>query len=282
MVSRARSASSPLVEWSAAAMVPAPAAAGASAVDAVLARSLQLSSVEVPLGIGRDAAWPLAGMAAYALAVGALQADLGRRGSRPRGVPGFVVQAYNIFIIAVSAGILLPTVYFRLLGVTSLQKAYCPSGGAVVSDGLRLCFWAYHVSKYSEYADTLFLLLKGKDVGRLHYWHHLVVTFTSWTWMRCEIEWVADGIIFNTFVHCFMYYYYFLAGIGKPPWWKKYVTTLQIAQFVTSFVCTAVWAYYHLTVGCSFAGVTLVSVAFNGWLLVMFVLFYSKSYGKGK
>lgn len=197
---------------------------------------------------------------------------------KARGVSPSVVQFYNIFIIAVSAAILVPTVFFRLMGATSLQKAYCPSGSAVVSHGLRMCLWAYHVSKYSEYTDTAFLLLKGKPVNNLHFWHHLVVTFTSWTWFRCEIEWVADGVIFNTFVHCIMYYYYYLAGIGKPPWWKKWVTSLQILQFVSSFVATSFWAYYHATVGCQYTSVILLSVGFNAWLLVMFNLFYSRAY----
>jgi len=255
-----------------------------SQLDAGLGSWLELSTVDTlsgytVSGIGVDVLWPLGAMSLYVVMVLALKDDLGRRGS-PRGVSASVMQAYNVFIICVSAGILVPTLYFRLVGFTSLQKAYCPSGGKVVSDGLRFCLWAYHVSKYTEYADTAFLVLKGKNVGSLHFWHHLVVTFTSWTWFRCEIEWVADGVIFNTFVHCLMYYYYYLAGCGKPPWWKKYVTSLQIFQFVMSFVATGMWAYFHFTVGCSFNKVIAISVAFNGWLLCMFVMFYSATYKK--
>lgn len=229
--------------------------------------------------IGVDVLWPLAAMALYVAMVKGLQADLRRNGGKPRGVPANIVQSFNVFIIAVSAGILIPTAFFRIISVASMQGAYCPSG-AVLSTGLRACLWAYHVSKYTEYADTAFLILKGKEVGNLHFWHHLVVTFTSWTWFRCEVTWVADGVMFNTFVHCIMYYYYYLAQKKMPPWWKKYVTSLQIFQFVTSFICSAIWLYYHITVGCQFLRVILISIIFNGWLLVMFLMFYGKSYTK--
>lgn len=229
--------------------------------------------------MGNDVLWPLIGMSCYVVMTGLLSKQ---NKDQPKGVEPNVVQKYNIFIIAVSAGILVPTAYYRILGATSLQKAYCPSGARVVSDGLRMCLWAYHMSKYAEYADTVFLIVKGKPVGNLHFWHHLVVTFTSWTWFRAEVEWVADGVIFNTFVHCIMYYYYYLAGIGKHPWWKKYVTSLQILQFVSSFAFTSIWAYYHFTVGCQFLNLILVSVMFNGWLLVMFVSFYISSYSAKK
>ena len=42
--------------------------------------------------------------------------------------------------------------------------------------------------------------------------------------------------LLNTFVHIWMYLYYFLAALGPAIqpylWWKKYLTTLQMAQFV--------------------------------------------------
>eukprot|EP00929_Paragymnodinium_shiwhaense_P100153 TRINITY_DN62245_c0_g1_i1.p1 TRINITY_DN62245_c0_g1~~TRINITY_DN62245_c0_g1_i1.p1 ORF type:complete len:286 (+),score=35.23 TRINITY_DN62245_c0_g1_i1:58-858(+) len=255
-----------------------------SSADALLSGWLQLPEVqapygiELPLDIGFDALWPLAAMLSYVVMVKTLQSGLVQFPGSHTGLQ----QAYNVAIIAVSAAILVPTLYFRVTSATSLRVAYCPSPDRVLPEGLRLCLWAYHVSKYTEYLDTAFLVLKGKSVGSLHFWHHLVVTFTSWTWYRSNVDWVADGVIFNTFVHCIMYYYYYLAGAKRPPWWKKYVTLLQITQFVTSFIATSFWAYFHATVGCSSLRVILLSVAFNGWLLVMFIRFYGASYRSKK
>lgn len=252
-----------------------------SPVDASVSSALDLTTAWAPLGIGCDVVWPLTGMVLYDTMTRVLRKR--DAGGKPPGAPAAVVQMYNMWIIAVSFLILVATLFFRLTGTSSMQQAYCPLGAASpISNGLRLCFWAYHVSKYAEYADTVFLILKGKDVGNLHFWHHMVVTFTSWTWFRSNIAWVADGVIFNTFVHCIMYYYYYLCQAGRPPWWKRYVTSLQIFQFMMSFVFTAVWAYYHATVGCECTSVIGLSVAFNGWLLAMFINFYLTSFGKKK
>ena len=47
----------------------------------------------------------------------------------------------------------------------------------------------------------------------------------------------------NTFVHTVMYSYYLLAALGprvRPYlWWKKYLTKLQLTQFVAIFLHAA-------------------------------------------
>lgn len=47
----------------------------------------------------------------------------------------------------------------------------------------------------------------------------------------------------NSGVHVFMYAYYMLAAFGnwvRPYlWWKKYLTTLQLVQFVAIFLHAA-------------------------------------------
>ena len=47
------------------------------------------------------------------------------------------------------------------------------------------------------------------------------------------------GQIFNALVHAIMYSYYFLAAMEvdkKFLWWKRYLTQLQLLQFLTVFV----------------------------------------------
>jgi len=36
----------------------------------------------------------------------------------------------------------------------------------------------------------------------------------------------------NTGVHVVMYFYFAIYALGYRPWWKKYLTSLQILQFV--------------------------------------------------
>ena len=45
------------------------------------------------------------------------------------------------------------------------------------------------------------------------------------------LQW--GGLLTNTAVHVVMYYYYFLTTQGISPWWKKYITSFQIVQFMS-------------------------------------------------
>lgn len=48
-------------------------------------------------------------------------------------------------------------------------------------------------------------------------------------------------VVFNSFIHTIMYFYYSLATLGYQPFWKRYLTTLQIVQF-----------FFAGTMGCSY------------------------------
>lgn len=59
----------------------------------------------------------------------------------------------------------------------------------------------------------------------------------------------------NTFVHIIMYVYYMMAAMGPQYrrfiWWKKYLTNLQMIQFIMIFVHAfqvSVWLYYGIIV----------------------------------
>ncbi|KAL3200657.1 hypothetical protein MRX96_012938 [Rhipicephalus microplus] len=55
-------------------------------------------------------------------------------------------------------------------------------------------------------------------------------------------------IALNTFVHVVMYTYYFLSSIGpkaqKYLWWKRYLTQLQITQFIVAMVHGSIPLFY--------------------------------------
>lgn len=44
------------------------------------------------------------------------------------------------------------------------------------------------------------------------------------------MQWVVISL--NLLVHVLMYYYYWATAGGRKIWWKRYLTTMQITQFI--------------------------------------------------
>jgi len=111
-----------------------------------------------------------------------------------------------------------------------------------------LFYWSFifYLSKFYEFLDTYFLVLKKKPLIFLHVWHHCVMPWVCWAGL--EGKWAMalwTSLFWNSFVHIFMYFYYFVSSFGYQPWWKKYLTMLQIYQFVSGVVYTGVYFYYY-------------------------------------
>lgn len=100
------------------------------------------------------------------------------------------------------------------------------------------CWW-YYFSKFTEFFDTLFFVLRKRNdqVSTLHVIHHGIMPVSVWWGVKFTPGGHSTffGLI-NTFVHIVMYSYYLLAAMGpkvqKYLWWKKYLTVLQMVQFV--------------------------------------------------
>lgn len=151
----------------------------------------------------------------------------------------------------------------------------------------------YYLSKYYELLDTVLQLLQGKIPPNyaLHVFHHCIVILIDWWWLSSGASIQFIGLLFNTFVHVVMYYYFYLKSTGVNPWWKKWgnsysltcnymktklisvVTTLQIVQFMTSGVCFLVTLFLHygLNSRCKGMEAVFASLLFNAVLLYGFV-----------
>merc|ERR1719502_1613920 len=57
-------------------------------------------------------------------------------------------------------------------------------------------------------------------------------------------------VVMNYMVHSIMYFYYFLAAIGKPPKWALMVTIMQLSQMAVGIAITLshVYILVHNTV----------------------------------
>ncbi|KAJ3535467.1 hypothetical protein NM688_g6970 [Phlebia brevispora] len=156
---------------------------------------------------------------------------------------------------------------------------------------LEFYYLVNYFFKYLELLDTVFLALKKKPLAFLHVFHHSATALLCYTQLngKTSVQWIPISI--NLAVHVLMYYYYYATAGGAKIWWKKYLTTMQIVQFVIDLfaVYFATYNYYaanyfpHLPNFGTCAGTE--SAAVFGCLLLssylgLFIDFYIQTYKK--
>lgn len=102
--------------------------------------------------------------------------------------------------------------------------------------------YAFFISKLLEFSDTLFFILRKKfsQASPLHVIHHSLVPVLVWIGFKLSPG--GNNLFFpfiNSIVHTIMYLYYALStfpSLAPYLWWKKYLTTLQMVQFVLIIV----------------------------------------------
>lgn len=152
-----------------------------------------------------------------------------------------IIQIYNIGQVLVCGYIV----------IESLRECYGPTGKCSwacepmdFSDSphavkLARLAWTYYMVKVVDLLDTVFFVLRKKNsqISFLHVYHHIGMVILGWVGSK----YVPGGqgfflVPINCFVHCFMYAYYFLTNykpeIKAQLWWKKYLTQLQMFQFL--------------------------------------------------
>ncbi|XP_028026396.1 elongation of very long chain fatty acids protein 7-like isoform X2 [Bombyx mandarina] len=143
--------------------------------------------------------------------------------------------------------------------------------------------WWYFFAKFTELLDTVFFVLrkKNKQITFLHVYHHVIMALYSWSYLKFAAG--GEGAVLallNSVVHVIMYTYYLLSGLGprfqKYLWWKKYVTKMQLIQFV---LMLAYCAFTHFSPRCQYAAGFTYFICTNITIfLFLFLNFYSKSY----
>lgn len=142
--------------------------------------------------------------------------------------------------------------------------------------------WWYLYVRIADFLDTFFFVARKKfsQVSALHVIHHFLVVLSGWVWHNFGSDGQGVlGMLINQVVHVIMYTYYFLAALGPEVrpylWWKKYLTGLQIAQFVFILVHISIPIFYD----CGYPKVLAVfGVAQLLLGLVMFINFYLQTY----
>lgn len=199
----------------------------------------------------------------------------------------YVLIVYNLFQVLFSTWLFYElSMSGWLTGHYSLRcQPVDYSNHPVTLRMVNVCWW-YYFSKFTEFFDTIFFVLRKKNqhVSTLHVIHHGCMPMSVWFGVKFTPGGHSTFFgLLNTFVHIIMYTYYLLAALGpqmqKYLWWKKYLTTLQMAQFVAIMV----HAFQLLFIDCNYPR------AFVWWIgmhAVMFFFlfkeFYNQSYSRSR
>ncbi|XP_072517159.1 elongation of very long chain fatty acids protein 1b [Salminus brasiliensis] len=156
--------------------------------------------------------------------------------------------------------------------------------------GLRMVrvAWLFLFSKFIELMDTVFFVLRKKhsQITFLHIFHH---SFMPWTWWW-GVSFAPGGMgsfhaMVNSVVHVIMYFYYGLSAAGprfqKYLWWKKYMTAIQLTQFV--LVSLHATQYYFLS-SCGYQMPLFIHLIwmYGTFFFILFSNFWYQAYVKGK
>ncbi|KAJ8918566.1 hypothetical protein NQ315_013071 [Exocentrus adspersus] len=144
--------------------------------------------------------------------------------------------------------------------------------------------YVYFLDKMVDLLDTVFFVLRKKDkqITFLHCYHHTMMVIVGWICVKYYPGGHCTFIgLINSFIHVIMYSYYLLAALGpqvqKYLWWKRYLTTMQLAQFCIMFVHTSLLMFKD----CGYPKwpvlVALPNIVFFYYL---FVDFYNMAYKK--
>lgn len=142
-----------------------------------------------------------------------------------------------------------------------------------------MCYY-YWVIKFLDMFDTVFFVLRKKNnqVTFLHVYHHVMMVGSGWIYTTN----FAGGHVMlvgflNTLIHILMYSYYFLTSakiLDRNSSVKKYMTILQLIQFVFIFVSFNV-AFY---IGCYNRIAIFFVILQSIMMIVLFSNFYYKCY----
>ena len=108
------------------------------------------------------------------------------------------------------------------------------------SDRIKYFVYLHYISKYIDYIDTLLIVLRKKNnqLSFLHLYHHSSISII-WAFLL-DINHgngtASFGCLINSFIHVIMYSHYLITSFGINNPFKKYITQMQITQFIILFI----------------------------------------------
>ncbi|RWS07424.1 elongation of very long chain fatty acids protein-like isoform X2 [Dinothrombium tinctorium] len=145
--------------------------------------------------------------------------------------------------------------------------------------------YVYMLTKIFDFGDTIFFVLRKKynQASFLHVFHHGVMPIAAYIGLKIHPGGYSGFLpVINILVHAVMYTYYALACAGpemkKHLWWKKYITQMQMIQFILVFIHAL---HAGINPKCKWPMVLVVLEAIHAiFFFFLFFSFYRRAYLK--
>lgn len=172
----------------------------------------------------------------YLLVLSALRRYVAARGKPFELKKVVIVHNATLSILSAVLWIALASELKVLISNNGFFNVYCDVQAEFTKGRVYLYYYINYIFKFVELLDTVLLVLRGKPTPFLHVYHHAATLVLCWSQLRAQscVQWIP--IVINLWIHIIMYMYYALHAMGRKIWWKKYLTMLQILQFVVGLV----------------------------------------------
>ncbi len=140
--------------------------------------------------------------------------------------------------------------------------------------------YIHYLSKYLDFIDTVFIILRGKSkeqLSFLHLYHHSTIPIVWWYLLYTNYGngTASFGALINSMVHLVMYSHYLYTSFGYKNPFKRWITRIQLGQFFLLLV--HFWFAY--TYDNNFPPyITSIELYYQLSMVILFSNFYNKEY----
>ena len=151
------------------------------------------------------------------------------------------------------------------------------------NDNLKYFTYIHYLSKYLDYCDTWFIILKKKEkqLSFLHVYHHSSVVVIWGYLIHNDVGngTASFGCLINSIIHFLMYNHYLWTSFGYNNPFKIMITQCQIIQFYVLFIHSVLVLSFETIIPKYYAWVQLI---YQIQMIILFSNFYINNYENKK
>jgi hypothetical protein len=205
-----------------------------------------------------------------------------------KGFDGRTSRAFSSAVVVHNAALAVFSAYLFFGSIQVSFQMFANQGfGSLCDpwtwDHYYIDYWAtlFYWSKYYEFLDTWVIIAKSDRYGKrakpslLQVYHHCGIVVCTWATTVNRAPWAIYTVALNSGVHTFMYSYFLARCLGFGGKMAKYVTTIQLTQFVVGL---AMGLYSYSCSNGELQQVCVVYLVYVVGLLVLFSDLFRKKY----